>query len=129
VSEKTEKEWEDEAEQLKLMHILKLGGTDKHGICLAKCDDEACNVGCLQQQAKIFRPQIMQGVRIYRERNWHKYPLYAESAFQTGKPCTREGMHIVCKETVCGVVGCMERPAWQFRDLILLALREEKNYK
>jgi hypothetical protein len=116
----TEEEWEEEQEKEGLFHILGLGPKDKNDICLEKCHDKACNVGCLQQPAYQFRPQIMQGIKAYRKQHWHRYPLYTDAVLgrETKWNCQSTSS---CHDPVCKVAGCLHQPAWKFRGLIALA--------
>jgi len=126
-STKTQEDFEKEDEQRKLMHILSLPEADKNGICKVQCGDELCSHGCLQQKAGQFRPQIMQGIKICRERDWYKYPLYVDVFDnQVKRPCPENPlMH--CSDPVCNVSGCLGKPAYNFRHLIRIALREKNN--
>lgn len=119
---KTQKDFEREDEQAKLMHVLSLPEVGKGGICLTHCGDELCSHGCLQQRAYNFRPQIMQAIKICRAEDWYKYPLYVPFENED-LVCSFAGR---CKDPVCQVAGCLQKPAWEYRHLIRIALREKK---
>ena len=128
MTQKTLEELEDEEEQMKLLHILSMPEKSKNDICIRKCPDKLCNAGCLQQKAKQFRPQIMRGVKRHRELHLDsdKYPLYAGAAFESHRPCQGGNLGVIgshdkiCSDPVCGVTGCLDAAAWQFRYLIEL---------
>ena len=122
---KKQEELEKEDEQAKLLHVLRLPPQTKFGICASPCEDPVCSIGCLQQRGTQFRPQIMQGIRICRERNWYKYPLYL-TAFenQSKMPCPESPLEY-CNDPVCNVSGCLKKPALNFRHLIRIALTEQ----
>ena len=120
----SDEERRKEDEQQKLIHILTMPDKDSLGICTQACGDTVCSIGCLSQPAKIFRPQIMQGIRLCRERNWYKedYPLYGMAARKMN--CTEKPLQY-CVDPVCMVSGCLERPAFHYRHLIQIAIQEE----
>jgi hypothetical protein len=126
-SNKTREEQEKLEEQELLMHILRMGPADGNGICVNKCSDELCNAGCTRQRAKCFRPQIMQAIKYLRNNmiDWDKYPLYADAALNPIRKCELYP-NSDCLDPVCGVAGCLEKPAFYYRNLIAIALREEE---
>ena len=125
-SNKTREEQESLEEQELLMHILPMGPADANGICQKFCGDEMCNTGCLRQRAKVFRPQIMRGIKYLRNNmmDWDKYPLYVDAALKSPRKCEMYPKS-ECLDPVCGVTGCLEKPAFHYRKLIAIAIREE----
>lgn len=125
--EKEEKEEED----WKLMHVLMMPEADKTGFCKTKCTDIVCDHGCLRQNAKVFRPSIMHGIKIAREQGSNKYPLYVTVASDYNHHCpggelgTIGSNQMICRDPVCQVSGCLNKPAFHFRRLIKLAMEEE----
>ncbi len=111
-------EEEKEIEQWQLMHALR-GDHTKPGHCELKCGDPTCNTGCLRQEAAmLFRSDIMHGVEIARKNGSPLYPLTVPAASK--KDCLRRPLSH-CHDPVCQIVGCMERSAYNFRDLIKMA--------
>ena len=121
----------DEHEQWKVMHALQ--GHLKNVPCAKQCADSLCQSGCLQQSAKVFRGDIMHGIEFARTQDGSKYPLTYTRAFAAGAlQCTGQracdnvlAAHPfpgrACADPVCHVTGCMDVPAWHFRDLIKMA--------
>lgn len=121
---KTEKEYEDEQEKLILIHALRMGQRDWFGICNTSCGDKVCNAGCLGQKAELFRPQIIQAVKLWRDKNWDRYSCFSIYADKKVKrTCSKQN---TCRfnDPICDVVGCMNIPAYNYRALIALALKE-----
>jgi len=124
-----------ETEEWQLMHVLK--GHVKSCHCAGRCGDPVCQAGCLQQSAKVFRGDIMHGIQISRDNGESTYPISAASmsgSLECTGQCAKDNViashrtpaqtHI-CADAVCHISGCMDVPAWKFRDLIQMAVREE----
>ena len=111
---------EEELEQWKLIHVLS-GELNKPGHCKLKCGDPTCGNGCLRQPANLyFRADIMHGVELVREEGGSRFPLVVP--WIGGKEHCNSGY---CHDPVCRVVGCMEAPGFNFRDLIKRAQQEK----
>jgi hypothetical protein len=113
------------------MHILSMSGRSTIGLCKERCVDPCCDYGCLQQSAKQFRPQIMHGIKYLREQGSDRFPLTAEVVYSDAHKCKGGDLGKVgtrdtyCKDPVCRVSGCLNRPAFQFRELIKIAAEQE----
>ena len=111
---------QEEVEQWRVMHILR--GHVKPEHCRNQCTDDLCLRGCLNQRARLFRPEIMHGVEILRKRSDPRFPLMVPKIRMSGEDCCD---HAACHDTVCQVVSCMEVPAYNFRELIKVSREEE----
>jgi len=119
----------NEDEQWRLMHILRGHTKLKH--CDKICSDVLCLGGCLNQQAKLFRPEIMHGVKLIRESGSNKFPLTVLTAVDSRRACSNSKLGVVrstdkfCDDPVCTVTGCLDVPAFYFREIIKIAREEE----
>ena len=114
-------------EEWTLLHALQ--GHDKNGHCVLnkRCADPVCESGCLGQNATEFRAQIMHGIAIARDQGDARWPESADYYMNPdGKKCPTTGWQ--CVDAVCTVSGCLDVPAWKFRDLIKLE-RDEILFK
>ena len=113
---------QEELEQWQLIHVLQ-GQLNKPGLCELQCGDPVCSTGCLRRSAHLnFRADIMHGVEIVRKRGDPRFPLVVPTGSM--EHCKSN----YCHDPVCLVVGCMETPGFNFRDLIKIA-QEEKLWK
>ena len=111
---------QEEVEQWRVMHILR--GHVKPEHCRNQCTDDLCLRGCLNQRAALFRPEIMHGVEILRKRHDTRFPVMVPKIRMRGEDSCNG---LACYDTVCQVVGCMNAPAYNFRELIKVAREEE----
>jgi len=121
----TPKEIKD-AEEWKIMHVLLMGPRHRNGLCVNRCADSVCDTGCLNQKAKQFRPAIMHGIKTLREQGDTRFPLTAETAFNSHMKCTgNSNTHgldpPICSDPVCHVAGCLNIAAFHYRDIIKAA--------
>lgn len=120
---------QEELEQWRLIHILH--GNVKPEHCWHQCHDDFCSRGCLNQKANVFRPEIMHGVEILRRHSDPRFPLIAGTAFNSRRGCPDGNLGKIgstdklCNDPVCAVTGCLEKPAYNFRELIKVARDEE----
>jgi len=117
---------EKEAEDWKLMHVLLMGPRHRNGLCVERCADNVCDAGCLNQKAKHFRPAIMTGIKALREQGDKRFPLTAETAFNSHMECTGNSTvpgldPKICSDPVCHVAGCLNVAAFHYRDIIKAA--------
>jgi len=118
-----------EQEQWELIHQLTNGTT---GACSKKCNDPICGIGCLNQTANKFRFYIMHGVSYTRKRDKKSFPINTHGVIN-GEPVYvpppgTECKKGICKDTVCNVVGCMKKPAYYFRDIIITSLEHRSEH-
>lgn len=109
---------EQEGDHWQIMHVLR-GNHLKPGLCSAPCEDPICQYGCLRQSAKTnFRAAIMHGVEVLRKQSDPRFPLMIPDTNIKREDCRG---FITCRDPVCQVVGCMDIPAYNFRELIKIA--------
>ncbi len=111
---------QEELEQWRLIHILHGSAKPEH--CWHRCHDDLCIRGCLNQKASFFRPEIMHGVEILRKQSDPRFPVMVPKIRMSGEDSC---ITSYCHDPVCQVVGCMEAPAYNFRELIKVAREEE----
>ena len=123
---------EKEEEQWQTMHVLLMGPRHRNGLCVERCADNVCDAGCLNQKARHFRPAIMTGIKTLREQGDTRFPLTAAAAVgeymecPTGTPITPRGRGLrpdssLCSDPVCMVAGCLNKMAFQYREIIKAA--------
>ena len=110
-----------ELERWRLIHALKGHGFLEAKHCEEQCDDPQCISGCLNQHAYLFRAAIVQGITLARATNDPRYP---PAIIQTSRICTDHAPQY-CHDTLCQVSGCLNRPAYLYRDIIKLASDEQ----
>ena len=108
-----------EEEEWKLMHVLSMGPRHRHGLCVERCADNVCDDGCLNQKAKHFRPAIMMGIKELREQGDDRFPFSAAHANNLLKTCP--ATRATCSDAVCQVAGCLNIPAFHYRNIIKAA--------
>lgn len=115
-----------EEDQWEIMHVLK-GATDKISQCSEKCGDPVCEYGCLRRDAQQhYRADIMHAIATLRETGSNEFPLNVGAYMEPNHRCTVGNLGIIgsndkiCRDPVCRVTGCLNRPAWRFRKLIKL---------
>lgn len=112
---------EKELAQWQIIHALK--GPDGIGRCEHKCGDPVCSIGCLRSAASGgWRPYIMKGIELARKNGSPLYPLVVPDQNRSVFKCSR-GRY--CVDSVCQVSGCLDVPAYKFRNLIKAAQHDE----
>jgi len=115
------KDHTEELERWQIVHALKGHGLINYCHCAELCADPGCETGCLNQDAQhTFRHEIMRGVKIVRNSGSDRFP---PTVIVTGRKCT-DHPKSSCSDSLCQIVGCLRKPAFNFRDLIRLAQKD-----
>ncbi len=105
-----------------------LEGFEQRLRCQESCADPVCKKRrCLNASGKGFRQELMLGVRRSRKLGKPDFPVTIVGTINGRKRQNCPGARGSCDDEVCKIIGCMDRPAYLFRDLLRLGYAEQSD--